>query len=300
MISDGQLRMPDLCNRRNQLHFATGLNLLIKTGVDLNQVDLLPVGKFENYKGEILKQEPPPGTPLSRNTRIVLEIGCSGATDKLPYQFFYGLEGRRSVGSAWEDRARRLMAPFDNPEIKYEAFARRQTLKFNFSVPDKEQLSRFLDLFDFGIENASDHKAALLWATILPDFHRWAGNPDKAAEIMSRMFGYRFRIIENIRSDFEIPEEIRYRLGSKTGRLGKETVLGKTFIEYDSAYRIIVSGIAPGEIAEFLPGGKKRKKVEWVLNICMPSNLDYRITFETDAGTMHLGDRARLGYSTRV
>ncbi len=300
MSSPARNVMPELCNRQNPLHYGTALNLLMIAGIDLNQVNLLPVGTHENYKGEVLEQDPAAGTALKSNTQITLRVGCHAAVDNLPYQFFYGLTARRETGAVWEEHARHTTAMLDSPEIRYSALALKQILKYNFAVPDQNHVGHYLDLFQFSQKDISDYQEQLRWAMLLPGYHDWAGNPDQVAAILEKMFGYRFRIVESIESEYEIPEEIRYRLGAKTGRIGRETILGRTFIEFDSAYQVIVCGISRDEVTRFLPGGDKRKRVEEVLKICMPSNLTYKITFETDVGSLKLGEKSRLGYSTRI
>lgn len=292
--------MPDLCDPQNPFNYTTALNLLMLADVDLHNVRLLPVGDFENYKGEILSQDPPPGTPLKADTPISLRVGSPATFDNLPYQFFYGLAGKREIGATWEENARRLTAMLDSPEIRYNTLALRQLLKFSFAVSDQNQISRFLSLFSLNLREFDSLEEALIWAVLMPTFNHWSGNLEHVINILQKIFGYHFRIVENTKSEFDIPRDIHYRLGSKVGRLGKESVIGKVFVEYDSAYQVIVSGIPRDEIPGFLPKGKKREKVEKVIRLCMPSNLDFHIIFETDKRALNLGDKSYLDYSTRI
>jgi len=143
----------------------------------------------------------------------------------------------------------------------------------------------------------------VLWAAVLPSFHLWAGNPEKVADALALLFGYRFRIVENVPSRYDIPESIQYRLGAKTGRLGRESVIGRSFSECDSTYEIIIGGLTRQDMLAFLPGKEKRRKLEWVLSVCMPGNLDHRFRFEIDDPGMVLGKQereSRLGYSSHL
>ena len=304
MIYFGENKMPDFCNRRYPFHYVTALNLLSQMGVDIERVDILALGEYENYKGEVRSQKPAPGSPLTKDMRIALEIGYSGAVDQLPFQFFYGLQGHTARGSAWDMNARRLMAPYDATAVRREAAARYQVLKFGLGISDKDHLKQFLGLFDLAQEKEIDEMSqAIIWASILPSLHVWGGNPEKVAEVLRLLLGYRFRIVENVSSTTEIPKEIRYRLGSRAGRLGRETIIGKSFSDYDSAYRIIISGIPRQKMADFIPGGILRKKLDWVLSLCMPSHLDYSVTFEVEnpaAVTGAKNEGCFLGYSTHL
>lgn len=293
--------MPDLCHRRTPVHFATALNLLRISGVDLNQVNILAVGEYQNYKGEVQHQEPSPGAAVGPSTRVTLTIGYFSAVDRMPYQFFFGLFGRPS-GQDWETGARHLLAPYDASLIRHEALARFLELKYCAPGIDPEHLNRYLGLFDFdpsrwGLEPSE----AYVWSCLLPTFHVWAGNPERVADVLRFFIGYPCRIVENVPAEFPIGEEIRYRLGSLSGRMGHETVMGKAFTECDSTYRVIVSGVRHEEVALFLPGGRKRKRLEWLLDRAMPAHLVRQVMIETDSKAMVLGKADQggfLGYST--
>ena len=222
MIYFGDDKMPDFCHRDYPFHYETALNLLMKMGLDINRVRLLAVGEYENYKGEVLAQNPAPNTPVRNDTRIELQVGYPGVVDQLPYQFFFGLTGGPRRTGEWEFEARRLMAPYDAAVIRHEAELRYQALKFSFGVADEKHLGRFLDLFALGREERIRSLDDMItWAALMPGFHLWGGNPERVVEVLRLIFGYRFRIVENIGSRYEIPEGIRYRLGAKSGRLGR-------------------------------------------------------------------------------
>lgn len=303
MIYYGDDKMPDLCSRRHPFHYTTALNLLAKMGVSPDKVEMIAIGVHENFKGEVRNQQPKPGTPL-KGARVILEIGYPSAVDMMPYQFFYGLYGRTARGSEWERHARQLMAPYDAAVIRHDAAARMDALRFTFGVLDEGHIDRYLDLFDFERDKKKhSFQESVVWAAVLPSFHLWAGNPKKVAEALALLFGYRFRIIENVSSQYDIPEGIRYRLGARSGRLGRECVIGRSFTECDSTYEIIVSGLTRKDVIAFLPGKETRRKLEWVLSVCMPGNLDYRFRFEIDDPGMILGiheRESRLGYSSHL
>jgi len=296
--------MPDFCNRRNPMHYTTAINILMKMGVELPRLEILAVGVYENYKGEVNQQEPSPGTPIDKNTRVVLKIGYSSAVDRMPYQFFHGLARSRSSTGEWEENARRLMAPFDAAVIRGESIAYFQRLKYDYGTLDRDHLLKVLRLFNFDPANGDvDLRMLMFWITMLPSFHHWAGNPDYVAKVLEYIFGYKFEIIENVESSYDIPESIRFHLGSKTGRLGHETIMGRSFRERDSSYEVVVKGVPVNKVVDFLPGHSTIKKIKWVLGICMPNNLDHRIRVRVDAEPCRIGPEAgryHLGYSSYV
>ncbi|MCX6826027.1 MAG: type VI secretion system baseplate subunit TssG [candidate division Zixibacteria bacterium] len=296
--------MPDFCSRRYPFHHITALNTLMKLGIDINRVDILAVGESENYKGEVREQWPAPGTPLQADIKIVLKVGCRSAVDYMPYQFFYGLKGGRTHSGEWEELARGLMAPFDASVIRHNAQSRYQTLKYNLSLIEFEHVSAFLRLFDFDICRENTPIAeSIIWSTLFPFFHFWAGNPELVTRVLELIFGYKFKIIENVKSEYEIPKEIQYQLGARIGRLGRETVVGRTFSELDSGYELVIRGIKPEEVIQFLPGKPLRKKLETIISICMPNNLECHYRFEVLGRGIVVGQEKKksyLGYATHI
>ncbi|MEA3297251.1 MAG: type VI secretion system baseplate subunit TssG, partial [candidate division Zixibacteria bacterium] len=101
----------------------------------------------------------------------------------------------------------------------------------------------------------------------------------------------------------EIPENIHTQLGSRFNSLGQDFLLGRSFSEYDSGYELRISEISSDNVIDFLPGKPKLKKLQWVLETCMPNNLQCNIRIEVDKKKFMLGKRhgeSHLGYTTYV
>lgn len=291
--------MPDLTNRRNRIHYLTAINLLEIAGVPARNVNIKAVGEYENYRGEIRSQDPGAGEPVGPDTIVTLEIGISSAVDFMPYQFFYGLRGSVESDGSWEDSARLLMAPFDAARIRCEAAMQAGVIKHGFGIIDRSYMKRFIELFDYeALDDSAGMDEILFLASILPEHHRWGGNPGITAKIIRRLFGYDTRFRENVRSETDIPRELRYRIGSRSERLGKETVLGGRFEEYDSTYEIEFMDVPPDDIKGFLPGGNTRERVEKFLAYCMPGDLDHVIKVKMDCSGPESDSTGYLGYST--
>ena len=256
--------MPDLTGRRYRFHYVTAVNLLDVMGVPLENILVRAVGRYENYRGEVRTQDPEPGAPLDSRTIITLEAGCDSAVDYMPYQFFYGLGGLRDTDSSWEEAARDLMAPFDSAMVRREAATTFHALRHSLGVVDEGHLRRFMALFEFDPDEVEAGVDEMMFiASLLPSLNRWAGNAEVVESVLRRLFGYDFRIIENVPNVTGIPEEIRYRLGSRTARLGYETVTGGSFVERDSTYEVRISGVPVEDIRELIPGGRKIKRIEY-------------------------------------
>jgi len=303
-MSTPPVAMPDLCSRRRPYHYITALNLLLRLGIDIHRVNILAVCKYQNYRGEVHGQSPDPGTPLDTRTSIDLQVGYDSAVDIMPYQFFYGLAGITARSDGWDRQARRMLAPFDGSVVRYQALATNQALRFSLSQNDRDHLTRYLSLFGFALpDDQAGLRELRVWAALMPTFHHWAGNAEFVAKVLTAIFGYRFRILENIPSEQVIPDSLQSRLGTKSYSLGRTMVLGRTFTECDSACEVRISGVPEGDAAQWLTGQPKHRKLLWILNTTLPNNLDCRIRVDVTRAGMNLGTattRSRLGYSSYV
>ena len=295
--------MPDFCSRRHPFHVVTALSVLKQMGIEIRNVDILAVGEFENYRGEVRQQKPGPGTELGDNTKIMLEVGCVSAVDYLPYQMFYGLQGVTPRTGAWEEKARHLMAPFDAAVIRHDGLARYDRLRYAFGVVDIDHLLRYLELFGFEpFSPTDDVDEILFWVSVMPRFHRWAGNPRMIEKVLRRIFGYDFRMVENVSTEHVIPDQIQSRLG-KSSSIGHDFLVGRSFKECDSAYELHIRGVSPANVRRLLPGQPQRRKLEWMLSTCMPNNMACRVKITVDGSGFVLGrnrENRYLGYSSFV
>jgi len=267
--------------------------------VPLQNIYIKCVGVYENYRGEIRNQEPEAGTDINYNTQISLEVGSSSAVDFLPYQFFYGLQGLRNSDNTWEENARCLMSPFDAAAIRYEAATRFHSLGYEFGIIDDDHLKRYLDLFEYTVDDDSfSIDDIMLLVSTLPSLNEWGGNPETITRILSRLFKYKIQIIENVISSTPIPEQLQYKLGAKTGRLGYETIVGRSFEEFDSTYELVFYDVSPDEVHDLLPGGKMRRRIDRFLSYCMPGDYDYYYTIKVNKTAVKAKTSTYLGYSS--
>jgi hypothetical protein len=291
--------MPDFTGRRYRFHYLTAINLLESMGVPLGDIRVRAEGEYENYRGEIRSQDPAPGQAIAPGSVITLNVGCYSAVDFFPYQFFYGLGGIRESDNTWETAARSVLAPFDAATIRYAAAMRMQALRYDFGITDGGHIRRFMELFEYrpGDEAQGAGRTTFL-AAILPSLHLWGGNPSAVTIVLKRLFGYNVRLKENLKASTPIPEDIRYRLGSKTARLGSETVIGKSFDECDSRYEVEFVDVPPGEIRDLLPGGRARRRIEAFLDFCTPGDMDRTIAINVRRPAARAAAKKYLGYST--
>ena len=303
-MNSGRTTMPNLTDRHHPYHYATALTLLIKLGVDIHSVSIRAVGEHRNYLGEILSQQPAAGQPIDTDTPITLDIGMASAVDYLPYQFFYGWHSGQARGSGWEEDARHLQAPFDGSVARYEAIAAHERLEYSLALVNLDYLLRYLKLFDFVLPETPDNvREPLLWSAIMPGFHVWAGSTKFVAGVLHYLFGYTFEFRENVAARYDIPDNLRSRLGKDSSCLGNDWIIGRSFSECDSSYELTISDVPANKAGNLLPGKPQRNKLQWVLSICMPTNLDCIVHVKVVSDDLKLGSSkagSLLGYSAFV
>jgi hypothetical protein len=302
MTPDTPALMPNFTSRRAPAHISAAIIGLLRLGVDVNNVDFLVVGEYESYRGEVRSQRPEPGTELHPDTHISLEVACLSAVDQIPYQFFYGLGSAASAGKAWEEAARRLMAPFDAALVRSQGVARYHSLKLTYGHYDRAQLERFVDIFDVKPPDIRlSQRELLVLASLLPAYNEWAGNARGIAEALELMFRLRFEIIQNVACRFPIPSRLHYRLGQKKAGLGRDTLVGDSFTEADSAFLVVVRDLDPEQVTDLLPGKPLRQKLDWFLKLAVPGNLVCTIRLMPRRTGVRLGSAempAHLGLAT--
>jgi hypothetical protein len=286
------------------MHYVTALNELSRLGVHMTRVEMLAVGDYRNYAGEVRAQEPAADEEIGPRTRIRLEIGAPSAVDMFPHQFFTGLEHRPDLGREWEESARRLMAPFDAAVIRHDAWSLYHILRMSFGYVERKHLERFLKIFEVPLPRVElTDEEMLLLSMLLPAYHDWGGNAESVAAAIELFFGFRMvQIEESLPGRYTIPEHLRYRLGSRTDGVGRGTLVGREFTEYESAYRITIRDVEPEVLPEMLPGRPLRRKFDWFIDFVMPSNLICSLRLEPRRRFTALGSgsQSHLGFGTFV
>jgi predicted component of type VI protein secretion system len=102
---------------------------------------------------------------------------------------------------------------------------------------------------------------------------------------------------ENVKASTPIPGEIQCRLGSRAARLGSETVIGRSFEEFDSRCEVEFGGVGPEDVRDLLPGGRTRRRIEKFLDFCTPGDIDCRVVIKVERSATRTGGKQYLGYS---
>ena len=108
---------------------------------------------------------------------------------------------------------------------------------------------------------------------------------------------------ENIPRRVPIPETYRSSMGKGNARLGRNWVPGKSFVENYSTFRVNIIDLDRSDVADFRPGGIKRKLLNNLMTLFTPAHLvgliRYRFTPAQKLFTIGAQHKeSYLGFST--
>lgn len=297
-----KVKLPDLVNPLSPASFAHTLIWLRRCGIDLENVRVLMKGVFENYKGEIIAHSPPAGTEADSSTMIVLEVGCPSMVDLLPPSLFFDPRKKYRDFDRMELRSRKLFSCFDSAIGKIIAILEYILLVYDSVFLERSFSKEFLGAFGFP-EEGWNSEELFLWTVLLPCFHQWAGTKKGTEEVLSRLLGTKIRIEENKRGDNSLPRKIQSFLGEDSCKLGQNLTLGNSFSECESSFKVVIGPISAYQVHDFLPHGFKKKKLDRILNHCVPGQLRWStaLKLKRKEKDFSLGENTLncvLGYST--
>lgn len=271
--------MPDLANPGSSTPFVHKLAGLKRVGVALENVRLLLNGEFENYKGEIIHQLPPPGEEIDPSAVMLLVVGCSSMVDQLPPSLFFVPRKRYVDFDKMELESRKLFSCFDSMMSKIKATLEYILLVYDSVFLERTFSKRFIGAFGFP-EDGWSSEELFFWMMLLPGFHRWAGTKKGTEEVLAQFLNTRVRIKENQKGENNLPIELQSLLGERSNRLGLDWFLGNCFSECESSFKVIIGPVSVSQVRDFLPLGPKRKKLDRILNHCVPGQLRWNVALE--------------------
>jgi hypothetical protein len=294
--------MPDLVGPGSSTSFIHTLAWLKRVGVSLDNIRLLLKGVFENYKGEIINHLPPPGAEIDSSTVALLGIGSASMVDQLPPSLFFVPRREYLDLDKMELESRKLFSCFDSAIAKITATLEYVLLVYDSVFLEESFSERFVGAFGFP-EEGWNSEELFLWTMFLPGFHQWAGTKKGTQEVLSKLFGIQFRIKENERGENSLPPEVQSLLGKRWSQLGSDWSLGNSFSECESSFRVVIGPISACQVRDFLPLGAKRKKLDRILNHCVPGQLRWGVALKLKEKEkiFSLGESTHncvLGYST--
>lgn len=294
--------MPPLANPLSPSSLIHAVLWLKKLGVSADNLRLLFKGVFESYKGEISKHLPSSGMEIDPSTLIQLEVASASMVDQLPFSLFFDPNQKHLDLEKTEFRARELFSIFDATMAKIKTTLEYILLVYNFVFVEPSFSKNFVRAFGFP-EDEWNSEELFFWMLLLPGFHQWAGTKKGTEKVLSIFLGTKVKIEENQRGENSLPVELQSCLGIRGSKLGSDWSLGNSFSECDSSFKVMIGPISATQVRDFLPLRLKRKKLDLILEHCVPGQLRWSIDLKLKRKERNfsLGENTPncvLGYST--
>jgi hypothetical protein len=200
--------------------------------------------------GTVVSQDPPPGTPLTGQTRIRLVVSEHGGLESLPYPM------RESHDTQFGSD--RLMALFDDPLQKLAHFVRLGGGHFALDPADPLTARRWIeDIFQLDATRWAEQRWYAI-ARLLPMLHRLAGHEAGIRLALRVVFDLPLAALELRSAAAPAAAPAQARLGVLNSRLGVDAVAGSTTKSQQAvavrlgpiSLPVFRSATAPGEGAQ--------------------------------------------------
>jgi hypothetical protein len=211
--------MPDFCAPRRGVRqtLDAALSALRTLGVGVDRVCVEVAGPGW-IAGTVLRQNPPPNTPLGPGDRVGLIVAGCGVFEALPYAF--------RTGDDREFGADRLMAVLDGPLQKLAAHVRTGGAYLELRPEDPIAALRWIaDLFGIDPSPWPDERRYAV-ARLLPHLHRIAGTVDSVPYALRAVFDLPSSPPRPLAGVVPVGSGKGARLGPAGARLGIDSVAG--------------------------------------------------------------------------
>lgn len=211
--------MPNFSDPRRGIRHTvdSAIPALERLGVDADRMVLKSAGGGW-ISGTVVAQEPPAGTELGTQTRVVLSIAGSGALESLPFAL--------REDSDEDMRADAIFALFDNPILKLR-HAVRSGGGFLELRPDQPSTSlRWIEEIFRISSRAWPKRRWYAVARLLPVLHRIAGTEEAVPLALRLVFGLPVANVRIVSGLVPIPPSALTRLAVAGGRLGIDATIG--------------------------------------------------------------------------
>lgn len=262
----------------------SALLVLERLGVPDARITLLMAGAGRPDL-TVVKQSPPPGTPLLSTTRVALSIAGFGFFHALPLSM-------RESGTEHEMGTREICRAFDSPVEKLARWFRAGAPMFAFSEQHPETCLPWLALFGIDASRWPED----LWfrlSLLMPALARLGGRQSGIKLTMHLLFDLPLHSVESFptyRSYGQISG-----LGERSSRLGEDWIAGDGMRDVDGIRLRL--GPVPLVRYRYFQGSIGSELLRMACGLCLSAYQDYKIAWLVEDQNLIpvLGDEMKNG-----
>ena len=313
MVAALRFFMPDLLAERPGDAVESAVLSLVEMGADRQQIEMIPVGIFRRYRGQILGFYPAAGSEVRDGDPVRIYLAERGIADRLPEGMLVALpdEGRPesifdtenggllrelpvddapdgSPGRGYDpeelfrrqlDGGRQLLRLLDRVlrRARRDILLSRQSLKF--LVNDPMFARRLLSLLYLESLDSGD-ETAVYAAASLAGFQDAVGTLDEAAAFLGMLFHVEMKAEEAPAGMIPIPPPIRLKLGGANARLGRNSIPGRHFRDPRPAVVLKVGPMGAAEAARCYQDSRSRRALNRAAAAMVPASRPFRTVYD--------------------
>lgn len=252
---------------------------LMRLGLALDDLRVVPVGIERSWRGEVVGQWPAPGETVQPGTSVLLFVTLAGLQHRLPDGILPSPASRDPKhGPAIDaseaadelllehrelDAARRFLQILDGFMGRARAWLYQLQDACDGAGAAEPMARHLLEVVGLGGLPADDESAIWLSGSLF-ELPSSLAVPEPTGELLTALLQEDTRIVDGPPVRVGIPHEFQNRLGARNSRLGRDLVAGREFLDARPSVAILAGPEpAPEARAAVVEGDRRRRAEAW-------------------------------------
>jgi type VI secretion system protein ImpH len=285
----------------------------IKDGLSLNDFVIQALGVFRRTAAKDVEQVTTVRSEKDESEKVVLQLNRNGLYDLLPEGLFHQPTNRKAFKPikealqeiddqrAKEAAARKFFLPLEQEFFLYRLMIELEERKYFVSLGNISFNHIFTQFWGLFPELTTQQATNLMY--LLPLAHDITGDTVLTASCFESILGEPVSI--QFGDALVIKAAGAAAATAKQVRLGDDFIMGDTFTELMPSVQITIGPISNTSLTDYLPGGKREKLLQLLLNNFIPFEWDMVLNFEIDKNQRRFfitedAGASRLGYNAFI
>jgi type VI secretion system protein ImpH len=285
----------------------------IKDGLSVDDFIIQAMGVFRRTASKDIEQISTVRSQKDNNEKIVLHVNRNGLYDLLPEGLFHQPNNRKAFKPikealeeiddqrAKEAAARQFFLPLEQEFFLHRLLIELEERKYFVSLGNISFNHIFRQFWGLFPELTPQQATNLMY--LLPLAHDIAGDVSQMSACFECILGEPVAITFGDALVFKATDTPATTI--KQVRLGDDFIMGDTFTELMPSAHITIGPITNSSLVNYLPGGKREKLLQLLLDNFIPFEWDLVLHFEIDKNqrTFSITEDAatsRLGYTAFI
>ena len=276
----------------------------IKEGKSFDDFVIAPRGLIgRSLEPDVISIQPHKSTKTKLETgKINIAVRRNGLYDALPEGLFHEIvqtEEDQKLIKQKTEAARTFFLPYEQEFFKVRFLIEQYERALTDGHDTFFQAKAYSRLWNIA-ENLTDAQIRKL-LRILPFVPNIVGNLALTAHCFELLIDKPVSLLKRLPTINALEDTFQTTLGKHS--LGKTTILGSAYYDGTPSLELIIKEIAGPNLIQYLPGGEKRKFLDYVKDFLIPFDVAFMISCQLKRNFMDFelqNENSRLGYSCQL